>query len=429
MSAASSDRHIFEAVEACSGTAGYNVDLHAFIVAGAVDVSIGEMTEELFEDVVRDFPPTQPWTQELPVNETFSADKLVKIGQENMMPPRIRVLTTEESAIARATKEAQKLDKLVSRAAAEFAAPEVVDYSDLTALHHKRDSKKIAAWTSVENRSAVPAGFVGRVQVRMEPVNVEMIYDFAKRTACRRAVHKTRGSLLKDLVYLLDRVVPGSKSEGIGQIRVLYVHADKGTGLETRWMTGLNHLPTVLPQEICAWFSHELSAGVPRNKMARGAFAFGSLVKCIVRQGLNIVDGDQVRCFIQNRWLKQDPATREAQFPTYAKYMHNPDGVCKWMADKERVSVGEAKVCAMLLRPPGQDCFLCRSSSLLEQSGTTYPRIILIAIGEHSHGGWYNRVTLGRLPINMRRSGSSSAQISAPILWSLAVLCATFLLA
>ena len=55
----------------------------------------------------------------------------------------------------------------------------------------------------------------------------------------------------------------------------------------------MHKLPTVVAVLVNGWLQHVLEAAVPRTKMARGAFSYGSLVKAIVRQGLNIVDGDQ----------------------------------------------------------------------------------------------------------------------------------------
>ena len=59
-------------------------------------------------------------------------------------------------------------------------------------------------------------------------------------------------------------------------------------------LTGLNKLPTLVAVIVDGWYLHELSAGIPRTKMARGTLSYGSLVKVVTRQGLNVVDGDQV---------------------------------------------------------------------------------------------------------------------------------------
>eukprot|EP00747_Dinoflagellata_sp_TGD_P168958 gnl/TRDRNA2_/TRDRNA2_196646_c0_seq1.p1 gnl/TRDRNA2_/TRDRNA2_196646_c0~~gnl/TRDRNA2_/TRDRNA2_196646_c0_seq1.p1 ORF type:complete len:110 (+),score=13.86 gnl/TRDRNA2_/TRDRNA2_196646_c0_seq1:39-368(+) len=66
---------------------------------------------------------------------------------------------------------------------------------------------------------------------------------------------------------------------------------------------------------------HKLMQGVPRTKMVRGAFAFGSSVIATARQGLNFVHGDQVRCFIQQRWLAV-PQTKYHGLPAHGPYLH-----------------------------------------------------------------------------------------------------------
>jgi hypothetical protein len=154
--------------------------------------------------------------------------------------------------------------------------------------------------------------------------------EFMGRTACRRATHLQRGSLFEALRILLSRMHPDDKGPyGTHFIRVLYQRADKGTGLSTRMMTGLNQLPMVPAMEVHEYFKHEVAARVPRSKMAKGAFAYGSLVKVVARQGLNVIDGDQQRCFIQNR-LRQLPEHMRQQCPNYVAYMQDPDAVCHW---------------------------------------------------------------------------------------------------
>ena len=69
--------------------------------------------------------------------------------------------------------------------------------------------------------------------------------------------------------------------------------------MHTRMYTGLNKLPTVVAVIVNGWCGHELKAGVPRTKMGRGTFSYGSLVKVIDRQGLTVVDGDQAQLIDQ----------------------------------------------------------------------------------------------------------------------------------
>ena len=80
------------------------------------------------------------------------------------------------------------------------------------------------------------------------------------------------------------------------------------------------------------------------------AFAFGSLVKVIARQGLNIVDGDVVRCFIQLRWQKWTGVLgiegARANFPTYSRYMEaegGPSAFCERLAVTSKVPCDEIK--------------------------------------------------------------------------------------
>ena len=135
--------------------------------------------------------------------------------------------------------------------------------------------------------------------MRKEPINVRLIYDFLSRTDDRRAAHSKRGSLLNELRVLILRVIPGSIQDGIGYIRVCYQCEKTSTLMHTRMYTGLNKLPTVVAILVDGWFGHELKAGVPRTKMGRGTFSYGSLVKVIARQGLIVVDGDPVQLIDQ----------------------------------------------------------------------------------------------------------------------------------
>jgi hypothetical protein len=180
--------------------------------------------------------------------------------------------------------------------------------------------------------------------------------EFMGRTACRRATHLQRGSLFEALRILLSRMHPDDKGPyGTHFIRVLYQRADKGTGLSTRMMTGLNQLPMVPAMEVHEYFKHEVAARVPRSKMAKGAFAYGSLVKVVARQGLNVIDGDQQRCFIQNR-LRQLPEHMRQQCPNYVAYMQDPDAVCHWGLHYMGVSqctprVGVGGCCGFTITP------------------------------------------------------------------------------
>ena len=310
VSSMSSDTQIFGALQCLGGPGGYNMALHEAIRDGDVSMHVDTVSQELVNHVGEHLPATPPWA---PEPQRYPAGVVVLKGLHEL-PVKMRRLTNAEKEVRAmdiVKKDLMRLGKLVSGADMNFEAPQIVDYESLTEM---TDDKKIEKWTKSENRAAPPETFKGKVQVRLEPINIDLINDFGSRIACRRAVHPTRGPLLKDLLYMIDRVVPGTILEGIGKIRVLYVEEDKNTGLHTRWMTGLNHLPTVVPDEIADWFKHEVQAGVPRNKMARGVFAFGSLVKVIARQGLNLVDGDQVRAFIFGRWQQLDPITRNSMY-------------------------------------------------------------------------------------------------------------------
>ena len=94
-------------------------------------------------------------------------------------------------------------------------------------------------------------------------------------------------------------------------------------------MTGINHLPTVPVQCVDEMFAHEVAAGVPRSQIGKGVFAYGSLVKVVARQGLNVVDGDQRRAFIQNRYAQVVAHGRAADYPTYGQYLQDPEGWCE----------------------------------------------------------------------------------------------------
>ena len=99
---------------------------------------------------------------------------------------------------------------------------------------------------------------------------------------------------MTNLRILVLRVTNDIGVNDIRYIRVCYQKSACDSGLDTRSFTGIGLLPTVVAEQVHGWFKHELDARVPRSKMARGAFSFGTLVKLVARQGLNLIDVDQV---------------------------------------------------------------------------------------------------------------------------------------
>ena len=89
-------------------------------------------------------------------------------------------------------------------------------------------------------------------------------------------------------------------------------------------------LPTLVAKEVHDEFLHELMASIPRSKMGKSAFAFGTLVVVVSRQGLNVMDVDQHRCFLSNRW-RHLPDDLKCEYPAYTRYMVDPEGVCQWI--------------------------------------------------------------------------------------------------
>ena len=149
---------------------------------------------------------------------------------------------------------------------------------------------------------------------------------------------------------LTRRVLPHNKRyDGVSFILVCYQQERKGTGYKTRFFTGTNKLPVIPVSLVHKWFRHELLAGVPRSKVGRGAFAFGRLVKYVARQGLNKVDGDIRRCFLQLRWAAVNKATRATKYPVHARYLEDPDKCCHELADYSDVDADDIKTAVIWL--------------------------------------------------------------------------------
>jgi hypothetical protein len=327
---------------AFNDTLTYNVGLHEAIQRGEVQVRVKSVTQNMINAAGAALPVTPDWN---PTPRTYPPGSTVLVvNAKGQRPVSIVPLTSELKRKRDEEEIAERLGRpRLDAAAMQLVEPTVRDYSSLIELNVKRHKETIAMWSACENRDSPPQTFDGHVQVRREPVNVDMIFDFMSRIACRRAYSMKRGSFFKDLRYLVLRIIPDSITGGVGIIKVLYQHENKHTELDTRWFTGLGKLPTVVAFEIHEWFKHELQAKVTRSKMARGAFSFGILVKLVARQGLNIVDGDQVRCFIQQRWENVDHTTRHEKFSYYSQYMRDPDALCAKLATDANMPESEVK--------------------------------------------------------------------------------------
>ena len=290
-------------------------------------------------------PPTPPW--DAPATEYPPGARVLR-GLV-AMPPEI-VYHSEE---VRAQKVAARLDALRTTAWTDHDdAVTHAPYSTMTQFDPTQDrgsaqanaawkatcAKASKDWECVENRSSPPDSFSGSVHFRTEPINVKFMLDFMSRTACRRAHHSQRGGLFDQLNILIQRCkFPfNGKDDGIRNIVVCQQLRDTDTGLLTRSFTGLGMLPTLVAKEVHDELRHELMARIPRSKMGKGAFAYGSLVKVISRQGLNIVDIDQHRCFISNRW-SHIPDELKHEYPAYGWMMKDPEEACSWIAVEGKV--------------------------------------------------------------------------------------------
>jgi hypothetical protein len=303
----------------------FDVDLAVLMRKGEVSLSIDRGIHPSYELVAAPAVPSEDTNQQAIINL-------------RAMKPVIRVFTSDERDAASQLRS----EALTEGTREYFVAPVLVEYAGLVQL----DPKSGAAidWKKAENRSSCPKVFEGTVHIRRETICPPLILDFLSRTASRRAHHYQCGSLLNELRMFLLRAVDDDSVSGDWRcIVVCYQCETKATGLKTRSMTGTNRLPTLVAQQVHTWFEAELATGIPRSKIGRGALSFGSLVKVIARQGLNIVDGDQKRCFIQNRWLRLDPLTRDALYPHYAKYLGDPEGVCNWLAKELKIGAVDAK--------------------------------------------------------------------------------------
>ena len=83
----------------------------------------------------------------------------------------------------------------------------------------RRHGEVQEAWAAVENRSNVPDDFVGSIAFRKEPVMPPLMLDFMSRTACRRATHSQKGSLLRELKFLLDCRAPAKRAPHVTSAR------------------------------------------------------------------------------------------------------------------------------------------------------------------------------------------------------------------
>ena len=182
-------------------------------------------------------------------------------------------------------------------------------------------------WRAVENQKQVPKEFKGTVSIRHELINPASILEFLSLTASRLAFTEKRGSLCMEFAWLLQRSLPTDQT-GIRRITVVSVRKlGEPEQMLRRCSTGVNALPLVMAEEVRKALDHELLAGIPRSRMGRSAFAFGTLVKLVTRRGLKGVDLDGVRAHLQMRLRALPESVRCTLTGAVADYLADVPGM------------------------------------------------------------------------------------------------------